>query len=128
MNKSIEGRTFKLVTIITRQAFLSGIFAATSSCVAKLALDPKSRIPTVVCALFMDASREQLGDAGDSAAGRIACDMMSLVLSRGASFLVVILLNGMMMSKFLDGIEESGSIAATALSTAANFTFSVSYF
>lgn len=35
-------------------------------------------------------------------------------------------LNAGMISYFLDGMNESGSVVGTALSTAANFSFSVS--
>jgi len=34
--------------------------------------------------------------------------------------------NLLMVSSFLDGMNESGSVVGTALSTAANFSFSVS--
>jgi len=34
--------------------------------------------------------------------------------------------NALMISSFLDGMNESGSVVGTALSTAANFSFSVS--
>jgi hypothetical protein len=35
--------------------------------------------------------------------------------------------NLLMVSSFLDGMNESGSVVGTALSTAANFSFSVSW-
>ena len=49
------------------------------------------------------------------------------LLSRCLCLLLMIGLNAGMMSYFLDGMNESGSVAGTSLSTAANFSCSVSY-
>ena len=46
--------------------------------------------------------------------------------SRGICLLLMIGVNAVMISSFLDGMNESGSVAGTSLSTAANFSCSVS--
>ena len=110
--------------MFARQAFLSGTIGSVSSCTAKLCLHPKAWIPTSMCqlCLYFASKTSPLPNQVVQ-----ICEIVSL-LSRGASMLLVIVLNGLMMSRFLDGIEESGSVSATALSTAANFSFSVSNF
>ena len=50
---------------------------------------------------------------------------MSLA-TRGICLLCMIGVNAVMISSFLDGMNESGSVVGTALSTAANFSCSVS--
>jgi hypothetical protein len=100
---------------ILKPAILSGSLGATASLIAKLALSPNSPVPTFVhstCThLFVDSSS--------------LCDAFAL-LSRGLCLLLMIGLNAGMISYFLDGMNESGSVVGTALSTAANFSFSVS--
>ena len=39
----------------------------------------------------------------------------------------MVFINAMMMGSFLEGLEESGSVAAVALSTASNFSVSALY-
>ena len=48
--------------------------------------------------------------------------------SRGICLLLMIGVNAVMISSFLDGMNESGSVAGTSLSTAANFSCSVSIY
>mmetsp|Transcript_6281 Transcript_6281/g.9203 ORF Transcript_6281/g.9203 Transcript_6281/m.9203 type:complete len:144 (-) Transcript_6281:899-1330(-) len=112
--------------MFARQAFLSGTIGSVSSCTAKLCLHPKAWIPTSICQLCLYFV-SKTGPLPSTEADQVVqiCEIVSL-LSRGASMLLVIVLNGLMLSRFLDGIEESGSVSATALSTAANFSFSVS--
>jgi hypothetical protein len=106
------------------KALVSGMLAAASSCVAKLCLKSDSWIPTTVGKLCREIYYFQ-NDSLNTSLTLVACDKLA-ILSQVMSMVLVIFLNGLMMSKFLDGLEESGSISATALSTAANFSFSVS--
>jgi len=53
------------------------------------------------------------------------CPAISII-PRIAGLILMILMNAFMMSAFLDGMGESGSVVASALSTAANFSVSVS--
>ena len=55
----------------------------------------------------------------------LLCSSMSL-LARGLCLLCTIGTNALMIGSFLDGMNESGSVVGTALSTAANFSCSVS--
>ena len=53
------------------------------------------------------------------------CSSVSLI-ARGLCLLCMIGINALMIGSFLDGMNESGSVVGTALSTAANFSCSVS--
>lgn len=106
----------------TGKALVSGMLAAASSCVAKLCLQSDSWIPTTLGKLCRERYSFHRNSLNISLG---ACDQL-VILSQIISMILVILLNGLMMSRFLDGLAESGSISATALSTAANFFFSVS--
>ena len=101
---------------INKLAILSGSLGATASLIAKLALSPDSPIPTSVESIC----HQFLTDAADT-----VCPLIALT-SRGLCLLAMILLNVVMISSFLDGMNESGSVAGTSLATAANFSFSVS--
>ena len=92
----------------------SGLLGATASCTGKLSLDPKSFIPTstqLIC--------EQWGRSDKT------CSIISF-FSRVISFFVMLMINATMMNVFLDGMNESESVLASALSTGANFSMSVS--
>jgi hypothetical protein len=106
------------------KALVSGMLAAASSCVAKLCLQSDSWIPTTVGKLCRESYYFH-NDSLNISLTLGACDKLA-ILSQVISMVLVLFLNGLMMSNFLDGLEESGSISATALSTAANFSFSVS--
>ena len=97
-----------------RLAVLSGVLGASASCLAKFALSPESPIVArtrVACVQYI---------VGYSWAGHDACDLISLV-PRGLCLLLMVSLNILMVGTFLEGIEESGSVAGTALASAANF-------
>lgn len=106
---------------INRRAILSGALGATASFIAKLALAPDSPLPSAVHAICI-ANATHWDDDGDSSR---FCPSVSL-LARGVCFLCMIGVNAFMISTFLDGMNESGSVVGTALSTAANFSCSVS--
>ena len=108
---------FQTMPTINKLAILSGALGATASLIAKLALSPDSPIPNYVQSTCLDYVSDDSANI---------CPIMAL-LSRGACLLLMIGLNAGMMSYFLDGMNESGSVAGTSLSTAANFSCSVSY-
>ncbi|KAL3794596.1 hypothetical protein ACHAWO_005441 [Cyclotella atomus] len=111
---------------INKQAILS----ATASLIAKLALSPTSPIPTLVHDTCRSYNLSSLLHFDASFFNTITnnnidtCTLLAL-LSRGLCLLLMIGVNAIMISSFVDGMNESGSVAGTSLSTAANF--SVSY-
>jgi drug/metabolite transporter (DMT)-like permease len=102
-------------------ALLSGLLGATASCFAKFAFDPDS-----VSALQTQALCEAAVDLKD-VAGQRACYWVALVVARGLCLACMIACNAYMLGTFLKGMEESGSVAGTALSTASNFVVSACY-
>jgi hypothetical protein len=109
---------------MNKQAILSGTLGATASLIAKLALSPTSPIPTLVHDTCISFSYNH--DASSDEDTITLCTVLSL-LSRGICLLLMIGVNAVMISSFVDGMNESGSVAGTSLSTAANFSVSVSY-
>lgn len=107
---------------INKLAILSGALGATASLIAKLALSPDSPIPT-----YVQSSCHQLlsFNVEISIMDVHACTIIAFA-SRGICLLLMIGVNAVMISSFLDGMNESGSVAGTSLSTAANFSCSVS--
>eukprot|EP00571_Detonula_confervacea_P004861 CAMPEP_0172319524 /NCGR_PEP_ID=MMETSP1058-20130122/37891_1 /TAXON_ID=83371 /ORGANISM="Detonula confervacea, Strain CCMP 353" /LENGTH=133 /DNA_ID=CAMNT_0013034593 /DNA_START=125 /DNA_END=523 /DNA_ORIENTATION=- len=106
---------------INKRAILSGALGATASFIAKLALAPDSPVPSTfrtICIANIDQT-----DADGMA---WVCPCVSLV-TRGVCLLCMIGVNAFMISSFLDGMDESGSVVGTALSTAANFSCSAMY-
>ena len=101
-------------------ALSSGILGATASCCAKFGLDPDSIVFRISHALFC-VDTEVLMDHHQY------CYWITFGVSRGSCLLCMILCNGYMLGTFLKGIEESGSVAGTALSTASNFLSSAIY-
>jgi hypothetical protein len=111
---------------INKRAVLSGLLGATASSIGKLALAPDSPVPSAV-ATFCIANiniNPEADDDSDSLAW--ICPAASLA-TRGLCLLCMIGVNAVMLSSFLDGMNESGSVVGTALSTAANFSFSAMY-
>jgi hypothetical protein len=109
---------------INKRAIISGALGATASSIGKLALSPESPVPTTFnsyCRIILN--RYYLHDENDI--GWI-CPYVSLG-TRAVCFVCMICVNLLMVSSFLDGMNESGSVVGTALSTAANFSFSVSF-
>lgn len=102
-------------------ALFSGFLGATASCFAKFAFDPDS-----IVALQTQA----LCDAGvdlPDVAGQSACYWIAIIGARGICLSCMIVCNAYMLGTFLKGMEESGSVAGTALSTASNFAMSACY-
>lgn len=103
-------------------ALSSGFLGATASCCAKFALDPESRLfhsaHDIICSNV---------DIDVVVANQRSCFWIAFVLSRGFCLVIMILCNGYMLGTFLKGMEESGSVAGTALSTASNFLTSATY-
>ncbi|EEC44325.1 predicted protein [Phaeodactylum tricornutum CCAP 1055/1] len=114
MRSSVRGR-----------AMMSGFMGATASCFAKLAFEannadsPAGRkwMPNV-CAV--QASSDT------TAAATILCSILRLI-PRGICLILMIVCNAIMLGSFLEGMEESGSVAGTALATASNFATSAAY-
>ncbi|KAL7504857.1 hypothetical protein ACHAXN_002404 [Cyclotella atomus] len=117
---------------INKQAILSGTLGATASLIAKLALSPTSPIPTLVHDTCRSYNLSSLLHFDASFFNTITnnnidtCTVLSL-LSRGLCLLLMIGVNAIMISSFVDGMNESGSVAGTSLSTAANFSVSAIY-
>ncbi|KAL7485892.1 hypothetical protein ACHAW6_011582 [Cyclotella cf. meneghiniana] len=102
---------------INKKAILSGALGASASLIAKLALSPDSPVPSSVhssCRTLFESVAISL------------CPALSLA-SRVFFLLLMIGLNAIMISSFLDGMNESGSVVGSALSTAANFSCSALY-
>jgi hypothetical protein len=109
---------------INKRAILSGALGATASFIAKLALAPDSPVPSAVHAICIASNTPLRADDDGDSPSRL-CTSVSL-LARGVCLLCMIGVNALMISSFLDGMNESGSVVGTALSTAANFSCSVS--
>ena len=112
---------------INKRAIISGALGATASFIAKLALSPESPIPSTVDTFCIDAITKFQNNAGDD----LLCDFTWIcpyvsLITRGLCLLCMIGVNALMISSFLDGMDESGSVVGTSLSTAANFSCSVS--
>jgi drug/metabolite transporter (DMT)-like permease len=93
-------------------ALLSGAFGATASCLAKFAFSSD----TFVTAWTRDQCLA-MGVADDS------CSLLVYAI-RALCFVGTLTLNVFMVGSFLEGMEESGSVAGTAMSSAANFVVS----
>jgi hypothetical protein len=101
-----------------KQAIVSGALGATASCIAKLALAPDSPVPSTVHAICIANINANNMD------NLKLCTFIAL-LARGGCFVCMMGVNASMIYLFVDGMSESGSVVGTALSTAANFSFSV---
>ena len=104
--------------MVLRLAVLSGVLGATASCLAKFAFAPDSPIvlwTKEICVKHIDSSTN-----GVSFRGHDTCDLLALA-PRGICLLCMVLLNILMVGTFLEGMEESGSVAGTALASAASF-------
>lgn len=116
-----------------QRSLWSGCLGATASCLGKLALDADSMVVGQAKSLCrnnfdwyaMDdiLFHEILGGIQADVSG---CDIVGWML-RGALLLLMLLCNAWMLHHFLKGMEQSGSVAGTALSSAANFTVSAIY-
>jgi hypothetical protein len=95
-------------------ALWSGFLGATASCAAKFAF-----------------SAPKYGDADEgivlSSSFLPQGVALASVAFRVCAVALMILCNAGMLGSFLEGMEESGSVAATSLSSAANFVASAAY-
>ncbi len=110
---------------INKRAILSGALGATASFIAKLAFAPDSPVITAVHHICTENANVFVQLIKNDISSWF-CPSISLV-SRGVCLLSMVGLNAFMISTFLDGMDESGSVVGTALSTAANFCCSVSF-
>lgn len=95
-------------------ALLSGAFGAVAASLAKLAFSDDTFLTTFaqeLCQTHFPTSQSAL------------CGGIVYAL-RGLCFVGTLLLNIFMVGSFLEGMEESGSIAGTGLSSASNFVVS----
>lgn len=107
---------------VLRLAVLSGILGATASCSAKFALAPESPVVVWTKSLCL----EHIGSNPSFWRGHDSCDLIAWA-PRGMCLLFMVLLNILMVGAFLEGMEESGSVAGTALASAASFGTSAIY-
>jgi len=106
----------------TKVALLSGVLGATASCLAKLAFGSST--------LQVQARCEQLLRSNSSSSAGwwcCCCYWTELLLVRGLGVVGMIACNAGQLGTFLEGMEAAGSVAGTALSTAANFAVSACY-
>ena len=96
-------------------ALLSGTLGATASCLAKFALAPDS---SAVAASRKIAVLLLLP---------VAPMAIAEYLTRGLFVVLMLACNALMLGTFVEGMQESGSVAGTALSSAANFGVSALY-
>ena len=92
-------------------ALLSGAFGAMASCLAKFAFSSD----TFLTRYTLDKCNSYLAFPH--------CQVLVWTV-RGLCFVGNLLLNISMVGSFLEGMEESGSVAGTAMSNAANFAVS----
>ena len=108
-----------------KRALISGGLGATASFIGKIALSPESPVPSTIHSRCQVMLNRYYSDKTFTDGIGWICTSVSLG-TRGVCFLCMIGVNLLMVSSFLDGMNESGSVVGTSLSTAANFTFSVS--
>jgi drug/metabolite transporter (DMT)-like permease len=117
-------------------ALVSGTLGATASCLAKLAFAPESAVAAAARALvqryvpfFHDNDNAAVVHDGssDGAVPIPIAVVVTEVLTRGLWIGSMIACNALMLGTFLEGMEESGSVAGTALTSAANFAVSALY-
>jgi len=112
---------------VALSAILSGVLGATASCLGKVAFSDSSPLTRAI-----DSCRLLEGVEGQVALvwGRydndVACDFL-LGSVRVCCFVLMIVMNVFMVGAFIDGMEESGSVAGTGLATATNFCVAAVY-
>ena len=116
--------------LIKKRAIISGFLGASASFTAKIALSPDSPSPSLVQSICRESllpflSPHLTAIQGDDDLISYVCPSLSLA-TRGLCLLLMVGLNMLMISSFLVGMNESGSVVGTALTTAANFSCSVS--
>jgi len=126
-------------------ALFSGACGATASCFAKfafsasessssaplisIAFGPSFRPSRYLCLAFLTQGVERIANiAPSTVAAHLTCpQVMDEWVPRGISLLLMIICNAIMLSSFLTAMQKSGSVAGTALSSAANFILSAAY-
>uniref|UniRef100_A0A7S0ALD7 EamA domain-containing protein n=1 Tax=Minutocellus polymorphus TaxID=265543 RepID=A0A7S0ALD7_9STRA len=118
------------MSAIKRRAVISGLLGASASAIGKIALDPASPVQSSargLCNRFVPADIiiPALNTTMLVPSGQL-CKAIELGI-RGMCLLLMIATNAAMMATFLDGMNESGTVAGTALANAANFSLSAIY-
>jgi drug/metabolite transporter (DMT)-like permease len=122
--KSGKAKTVESPASVRGLALISGFLGAAASCFAKFAFEPdlqsvqwiRSSCPVAFlqeASLFFRWNETELS----------LCNVAEL-FPRGLFLLAMIACNATMLGTFLEGMQESGSVAGTALSSAANFAAS----
>eukprot|EP01082_Thalassiosira_pseudonana_P002584 g2193.t1 g2193 contig11:902095-902669(+) len=117
--------------LIKKRAIISGFLGASASFTAKIALSPDSPSPSLVQSICRESllpflSPHLTAIQGDDDLISYVCPSLSLA-TRGLCLMLMVGLNMLMISSFLVGMNESGSVVGTALTTAANFSCSAVY-
>jgi uncharacterized membrane protein len=99
-------------------ALISGFLGAAASCFAKFAFEPDLQ-----SVQWIRTSCPMAFPRWNHAVVLSLCTVAELV-PRGLFLLAMIACNATMLGTFLEGMQESGSVAGTALTSAANFTAS----
>jgi drug/metabolite transporter (DMT)-like permease len=122
--KSGKAKTVESPASVRGLALISGFLGAAASCFAKFAFEPdlqsvqwiRSSCPVAFlqeASLFFRWNETELS----------LCTV-AILFPRGLFLLAMIACNATMLGTFLEGMQESGSVAGTALSSAANFAAS----
>ena len=96
-------------------ALWSGFLGSTASCAAKFAFSAPTHGDDAEEGLFVLSTFLPHGLT------------VASVAFRASAVALMVLCNAGMLGSFLEGMEESGSVAATSLATAANFVASAAY-
>ena len=113
-------------------ALVSGALGAAASCFAKLAFAGTTSLPTAAADNDTSSSCPELNEwiacfqanNTNCAFQWISCHLWTVLLPRMACLMAMILCNISMVACFVGGLQDAGSIAGTALATAANFLVS----
>ena len=109
------------MSAVNFRAIVAGAFGAGASCFAKLSFDSNSNLALAIrkiCFSKMSVDESNIYNI---------CEASSL-LTRGLTLLLMVSCNVLMVGTFVEGMTESGSTIATALSTGSNFVLSVRIF
>ena len=98
-------------------SLLSGAFGAIAASLAKLAFSQDTFLVTATRQACHSATTTTIETES-------VCHMAVLASSRALCFVGTLALNIFMVGSFLEGMEESGSVAGTGLASAANFVVS----
>lgn len=119
-----------MVQSVRGLALLSGFLGAAASCFAKFAFDPELQVVDWVHSSCPSAFYENRPTASEQQLSAVRTTVLLTVCKaaelapRGLFLLAMIACNAAMLSSFLQGMQESGSVAGTALSSSANFATS----